>query len=329
LHCSVMSFIRAATLARSAARFFSTEAPAAKKSAASRYLLPVGGALGGYLFYEYYYKGLGEAEQVKPKKVLTSPLDPQNFVDVKLKRVEPYNHNTSKFVFDLGEGQASLLPIASCVFLRAEDFKDTNGKPMQRPYTPISPSDLEGELTFIIKKYETGNVSKYIHSLKPGDKLAVKGPLPKWTWKMNELDEVGLIGGGSGIAPLYQVLQHALADTTNKTKFKLIFANVAEADILLREEFDAMKKKYPSNFDIVYVLDKPPANWKGPSGYINADLIKQHFAPPSLGDKVKVFVCGPPPQVLSLAGKKDGPRQGELSGILKELGYTTDQVYKF
>ena len=82
----------------------------------------------------------------------------------------------------------------------------------------------------------------------------------------------------------------------------------------------------------------------GPSGYVNADLIKQHFAPPSLGDKVKVFVCGeqcfgrvngleltgmitgPPPQVLSLAGKKDGPRQGELSGILKELGYTSDQV---
>ena len=106
-----MSFFRAATLARSAvrmfaipappvftrapqARLYSTEAPAAKKSAALRYLLPVGGALGGYLLYDYYYKG--EAEQVKPTKVLTSPLDPQNFVDIKLKRVEPYNHNTSK-----------------------------------------------------------------------------------------------------------------------------------------------------------------------------------------------------------------------------------------
>ena len=64
-------------------------------------------------------------------------------------------------------------------------------------------------------------------------------------------------------APLYQVLQHALADKTNKTKFKLIFANVTEADILLREEFDAMRKKYPDNFDVVYVLDKPPSNWKG------------------------------------------------------------------
>ncbi|KAG9313924.1 hypothetical protein JVU11DRAFT_4696 [Chiua virens] len=322
-----MSFIRAATLARSAARFYSTEAPAAKKSG-SRYLVPVVGALGGWAFYEYYLKG--EPEQVKAKKVLTSPLDPNNFVDIKLKRVEPYNHNTSKFVFDLGEGKASLLPITSCVYLKAEDFKDANGKPMARPYTPISASDLEGEFTFIIKKYETGNVSKYIHSLKPGDTLAVKGPLPKWPWKMNELDQVGLIGGGSGIAPLYQVLQHTLADKTNKTKFKLIFANVTEADILLREEFDAMKKKYPNTFDVVYVLDKPPANWNGASGYVNADLIQQHIAPPTLGNKVKVFVCGPPGQVNSLAGKKEGPyKQGELTGILKDLGYTADQVYKF
>lgn len=87
----------------------------------------------------------------------------------------------------MGEGKASLLPVTSAVYLRAEDFKDANGKPMQRPYTPVSPPDLEGELAFVIKKYETGNVSKYIHSLKPGDKLAIKGPLPKWPWKSNIL----------------------------------------------------------------------------------------------------------------------------------------------
>lgn len=88
-----------------------------------------------------------------------------------------------RFVFDLGEGKASLLPVTSFVLLRAEDVKDAKGQPMQRPYTPVSPPDLEGELTFVIKKYESGNVSKYIHSLKPGDNLAIKGPLPKWPWK--------------------------------------------------------------------------------------------------------------------------------------------------
>lgn len=89
----------------------------------------------------------------------------------------------SSFVFELPRGQATLLPTASCVLVKTEDFKDPFGKPMMRPYTPVSPSDLEGELTLLIKKYETGNVSKYIHSLKPGDKVAIKGPMPKWQWK--------------------------------------------------------------------------------------------------------------------------------------------------
>lgn len=35
---------------------------------------------------------------------------------------------------------------------------------------------------------------------------------------------------------------------------------------------------------------------------------------------------GPPGQVAAVAGKKAGMKQGELAGILKELGYTEDQV---
>jgi hypothetical protein len=46
-------------------------------------------------------------------------------------------------------------------------------------------------------------------------------------------------------------------------------------------------------------------------------------------DKVRAFVCGPPPQVKSIAGPKDGPRQGELQGALKDLGYTEEQVFKY
>ncbi len=81
----------------------------------------------------------------------------------------------------------------------------------------------------------------------------------------------------------------------------------------------------------------------GPSGYVNKDLVQQHVAPASLGDKVKVYICGtrittvmchwlifrfkgPPGQVAAIAGKKAGYKQGELAGLLKELGYTESQV---
>lgn len=45
-----------------------------------------------------------------------------------------------------------------------------------------------------------------------------------------------------------------------------------------------------------------------------------------ISSAVYLVSVGPPPQVASLAGKKDGMKQGELSGILKELGYTEEQV---
>ena len=35
---------------------------------------------------------------------------------------------------------------------------------------------------------------------------------------------------------------------------------------------------------------------------------------------------GPPPQIAAISGKKAGMAQGELGGVLKELGYTEDQV---
>lgn len=96
---------------------------------------------------------------------------------------------------------------------------------------------------------------------------------------VNEFDEVGLIAGGTGMyvffrilglrlisvvsTPMYQVLQHALADKDNKTKFKLLFANTSEPDILLREQLDALKSKHPNRFDVVYVIDKPSEKWTG------------------------------------------------------------------
>lgn len=100
--------------------------------------------------------------------------------------------------------------------------------------------------------------------------------------------------------PLYQILTHALANKSNTTKFTLLFSNVTEADILLREEVDELKKKYPNELDVVYILDRPDDKWKGPKGYITADLVKKHAGPASLGDKVKVFVCGKSLCFLSL-----------------------------
>ena len=65
----------------------------------------------------------------------------------------------------------------------------------------------------------------------------------------------------------------------------------------------------------------------GEKGFITASMITKAF--PRGDDKVMAFVCGPPGQVKAIAGPKDGPRQGELTGALKDLGFVQEEVFKF
>lgn len=67
-----------------------------------------------------------------------------------------------RLTFDLPENTATLLPTAGCVLLQADESgpKDSKGNPITRPYTPISPSNTRGEVTFLIKKYDTGKARK-------------------------------------------------------------------------------------------------------------------------------------------------------------------------
>lgn len=79
------------------------------------------------------------------------------------------NSNERSFVFELPNDEASLIPVASCLLVKAsnpEALKDAKGNPVIRPYTPISPPDQAGELTLLIKRYEQGVMSKHVHSLK-------------------------------------------------------------------------------------------------------------------------------------------------------------------
>jgi cytochrome-b5 reductase len=108
----------------------------------------------------------------------------------------------------------------------------------------------------------------------------------------NEYEHVALIGGGSGITPLYQLLDAALRDPTNKTRFTLLYANVSEADILLRDELGALERAHPHALRIVHTLDNPPAGWTGAKGYVSRELINEHVPPAEKGDRIKVLVCG-------------------------------------
>jgi cytochrome-b5 reductase len=238
------------------------------------------------------------------------------------------------FALPAGDDAPADLPVASCLLVKApigSDDGQGGRKAVLRPYTPTTLPGSKGELELVVKSYPTGVMSKHLASLKPGDSLDFKGPIAKFPYKPNERAHVGMIAGGTGITPMLQVIEHALRDGSDKTRFSLVFANVSEGDILLKKRLDALAAAHPSRLAVRYLVEKPSFGgifWKGGVGRVTEEEVRREMPAPGKGGIV--FVCGPPPMMNAVSGDKAQDKsQGELSGMLKKLGYDSAEVFKF
>ncbi|KAI9314581.1 hypothetical protein BX666DRAFT_1879610 [Dichotomocladium elegans] len=281
----------------------------------------------------YYNQALATVTPAAPAAPAEPAFDPSQFKAFKLQKVEPINHNTALYRFALpDEKQTAALPTASCVITRKPfTKKDGSTGYIIRPYTPTSPEEATGYFDLIVKEYPEGKMSKHIANLKVGETLEVKGPFQKYKWEENKVEHLGMIAGGTGITPMLQVIRHVFGKNSDDktTKITLLFANQTEEDILLREELEGYAKQYGDRFKVVYALDRPPKDWEGLTGFVTAEAIKKYMPGPE-DEKAKIFICGPDPMLASISGPKAKDKsQGEVSGILKELGYNEGNVFKF
>jgi len=60
--------------------------------------------------------------------------------------------------------------------------------------------------------------------------------------------------------------------------------------LIFFEQLETLKQRM--NLTVVYVLEEPPANWAGETGYPTADMLRKHL--PGEFKRFEYFVCGPP-----------------------------------
>jgi len=248
----------------------------------------------------------------KPKKIPTA-LDSKTYQRFLLVNKTSISHNTRLFRFALQTPETVLgLPIGQHISLKAT----IDEKEVMRSYTPVSSDDNRGYFELIIKVYEKGVMSQYVDHLVPGvDSIEVRGPKGAFLYQPNIHKKIGMLCGGTGVTPMLQVIRAILKNKLDTTQVSLIFANVNDEDILLRDELDRLVHQHP-NFHLYYVLNNPPQNWSGGVGFISQDMIQNHLPPPT-DENIKVIMCGPP--MMNKA----------MQGHLQALGYQTEQLFQF
>jgi cytochrome-b5 reductase len=201
-----------------------------------------------------------------------------------------------------------------------------------RPYTPISTNNQIGSFDLLIRYYENGKMTQHLKHMKEGDTVDfkhidfnVKVQAPTFI----SCTHIGMIVGGTGITPMIQALHAILGgeDSKKKAKVVMLYGSRDSKDILAEDLLKSWEESYPQNFEVVHVLSNEPENssWEGKRGFINKELIKEKFAPPDEKEHL-IMVCGPPPMYNVFCGPRETK---EVTGVLGELGYTADQVYKF
>ncbi|XP_043584779.1 NADH-cytochrome b5 reductase 3 isoform X2 [Bombus pyrosoma] len=227
------------------------------------------------------------------------------------------SHDTRKFRFALPTSDHVLgLPIGQHVHLTVKIGDEV----VIRSYTPVSSDDDHGYVDLVIKVYfknvhpkfpEGGKLSQYLENLKIGETVDFRGPSGRLVYKGHgkfsikilrkdppveyNVKKIVMLAGGTGITPMLQLIRAIIKDSTDETQASLLFANQTEKDILLRDELDDIAKNHPNKLKLWYTIDTSSENWPYSTGFINADMIKDHLFPPS-PDTI-VLMCGPPPMI--------------------------------
>jgi len=257
------------------------------------------------------------------------------FTKLKVKSNEVVGQNVHKITLDF-PNKTDVLGMTTAGMLMVEGEKRDGSGVTARPYTPVTRDDTVGELQLVVKNYpDMGNVSTHMCNAKVGSTLSVKGCYTSIEVTPNKWKKVGMIAGGSGLTPCLQVAEELLSSPEDNTEITLIFCNQSPQAIFLKDRLDALAEKSKGRFKVYYCVNKADTTdfWRGLTGFVTPEMVKTYL-PPADGANNMIMVCGPPPMYKALCGGKvfhDGkpPSQGEVTGILKDLGFTSESVFKF
>lgn len=146
-----------------------------------------------------------------------------------------------------------------------------DGSDQMTKHFTLSSSPTESFLE--ITKRLTGHpFANALASLSSGDKVSMMGAFGDFTFQ-GEYDKVGMLSGGIGITPLRSMIKYSV-DMKLNTDIVLLYSNRFENDIAFRNELEDVQIENP-NIKIIETITKPKPEWKGVSGRINAEMVKE------------------------------------------------------
>lgn len=157
----------------------------------------------------------------------------------------------------------------------------------EAPFTPSSSPLVKDKLEVTIMK--TGYVTEYMHNMKPGEYMGIRGPFGRgYPVEKFHDKEVLILGGGCGFAPIRSLLYNLIAIKDKLRKVTLCYGSKTPEDCIYKPYIEELRRT--PKFEVLRSVDKADPDWKEKVGVVTI-LLDEIQA--DIKNSVAV-VCGPP-----------------------------------
>ena len=196
-------------------------------------------------------------------------------------------------------------------------------EPISRAYSMANYPDEKGLIMLNVRiatppfnnmSAPPGQMSSYIWSLKPGDKVTISGPFGEFFAKQTQAEMV-FIGGGAGMAPMRSHIFDQLKRLASTRKISFWYGARSVREMFYVEDFDRLAAECPNfSWHVALSDPQPEDNWQGYTGFIHNVLYEHYLRDHEAPEECEFYMCGPP--VMNAAVIK----------MLKDLGVEDENI---
>lgn len=171
------------------------------------------------------------------------------------------------------------------------------GKEVRRSYSLVSAPGIDPDLAITVKRVINGEISRYLlNTLRVGDIVHSLYPAGRFTLETNARNQrdIFLIGGGSGITPLFSLLKTVLR-TEPRSHVTLIDSNKNQETTLFWDQLQELERQYPRQLMGIHLFSDPSAEWRKYRGRLENSLLERLVNENLIDspEQAEFFICGP------------------------------------
>lgn len=222
------------------------------------------------------------------------------FHTLKVKTINQETEDTVSVSFDVPEDLQADYQYNAGQYLTLRTTID--GEDLRRSYSLCS-APFEAQWKVAIKMIPNGKFSTFAKTtLKSGDEIQVMTPTGHFALHVDPIQERSYVffAAGSGITPVLAMIKTILREEP-KSDVTLFYGNKGFANVIFREELEALKNQFMAQLRIVHIFSRESLGNALQKGRIDLEKCNQLFKAFLSHTKIfGVYVCGPEEMIYAV-----------------------------